>query len=169
MRIVGRAFVFGDFIDTDVLAPGPYLRKPLPELAAHCLEALDPGFARAVRPGDVVVGGIGFGIGSSREQAVQALLHLGVGCVLARGFARIFFRNAINLGLPVLCCPDIEVQSGSELEILPAEGRVSDRSSGRVFQARALPPRLMEILSAGGLVPWLQARRSEPRTPARNG
>ncbi len=160
MRIVGRAFVFGDYVDTDVLAPGPYLRRPLPELARHCLTALDPEFPARVRPGDVVVGGIGFGIGSSREQAVQALLHLGVGCVVARGFARIFFRNAINLGLPALCCPEIDIAPGSELEIEPAQGRVVERARGRCFAAEPLPPRLLEILAAGGLIPWLKARRA---------
>jgi 3-isopropylmalate dehydratase small subunit len=158
MRILGRAFVFGDFVDTDVLAPGPYLRKPLPELAAQCLKALDPSFPQSVRPGDIVVGGVGFGIGSSREQAVQALIHLGVGCVVARGFARIFFRNAINLGLPVLVCPDIAVAAGSRLEVLPAEGLVTQLESGRRWQAEPLPPRLMEILAAGGLMPWLRRR-----------
>lgn len=159
MPLRGRAFVFGDYVDTDVLAPGPYLRRPLPELARHCLTALDPDFPARVRPGDVVVGGVGFGIGSSREQAVQALLHLGVSCVIARGFGRIFFRNAINLGLPALRCPEIDVAPGSELEVDPAEGRVVECASGRHFAAEPLPPRLLEILAAGGLIPWLRARR----------
>jgi 3-isopropylmalate dehydratase small subunit len=154
----GRAFVFGDQIDTDVLAPGPYMKKPLAELARHCMEAVDPGFATRVRPGDIVVGGVGFGIGSSREQAVQALLELGVGAVVAKGFARIFYRNALNLGLPALVCEDLEASDGDDLEVRPVEGRVINHTRRREYACEPIPAALMEVVAAGGLMPWLERR-----------
>jgi 3-isopropylmalate dehydratase small subunit len=154
----GRAFVFGDQIDTDVLAPGPYMKKPLAELARHCLEAIDPSFASRVRPGDIVVGGVGFGIGSSREQAVQALLELGVGAVVAKGFARIFYRNALNLGLPALVCTDLEASTGDELEVRPIEGRIINLTRRREYACEPIPAALMEVVAAGGLMPWLERR-----------
>jgi 3-isopropylmalate dehydratase small subunit len=154
----GRAFVFGDQIDTDVLAPGPYMKKPLVELARHCMEAVDPGFASRVQPGDIVVGGIGFGIGSSREQAVQALLELGVGAVVAKGFARIFYRNALNLGLPALVCPDIEAREGDELEVRPVEGRIVNHTRRTEYACEPIPATLMDVVEAGGLMPWLARR-----------
>lgn len=154
----GRAFVFGDQIDTDVLAPGPYMKKPLAELARHCMEAVDPSFAGRVRPGDIVVGGVGFGIGSSREQAVQALLELGVGAVVAKGFARIFYRNALNLGLPALVCPDLEASSGDDLEVRPVEGRIVNHTRGRAHACEPIPAALMDVVAAGGLMPWLERK-----------
>ncbi|MFW5816849.1 MAG: 3-isopropylmalate dehydratase, partial [Wenzhouxiangella sp.] len=115
MSIEGRAWVFGDSIDTDLLAPGPYMRKPLPELATHCLEAIAPDFASEVGAGDILVAGDAFGIGSSREQAAQVLLELGIRAVVAKSFARIFYRNALNLGLPAMVCPEIKAETGERL------------------------------------------------------
>lgn len=158
MNVRGKAFVFGDRIDTDVLAPGPYMREPMHVLASHCLEAVDPGFAREVARGDIVVGGESFGIGSSREQAVQALAELGVGAIIARSFARIFYRNALNLGVPALVCTDLEAARGDELEVRPTEGRIINHSSGREFSCERIPPELMEIVAGGGLMPWLERR-----------
>ncbi|MDZ3798908.1 MAG: 3-isopropylmalate dehydratase [Xanthomonadales bacterium] len=163
MNVRGKAFVFGDRIDTDVLAPGPYMREPLAVLASHCLEAVDPDFAGQVRPGDIVVGGESFGIGSSREQAVQALAELGVGAIVARSFARIFYRNALNLGLPALVCADLEAARGDELEVRPAEGRILNHSSGREFACEAIPAQLMEIVAGGGLMPWLERKLAAER------
>lgn len=163
MNVRGKAFVFGDRIDTDVLAPGPYMREPLSVLASHCLEAVDPDFARQVRPGDIVVGGESFGIGSSREQAVQALAELGVGAIVAKSFARIFYRNALNLGLPALVCADLEAARGDELEVRPAEGRILNHSSGRQFACEPIPPQLMEIVAGGGLMPWLERKLAAER------
>ena len=163
MNVRGKAFVFGDRIDTDVLAPGPYMREPLSVLASHCLEAVDPDFAGEVRPGDIVVGGESFGIGSSREQAVQALAELGVGAIVARSFARIFYRNALNLGLPALVCADLEAARGDELEVRPAEGRILNHSSGRQFACEPIPPQLMEIVAGGGLMPWLERKLAAER------
>ena len=163
MNVRGKAFVFGDRIDTDVLAPGPYMREPLAVLASHCLEAVDPDFAGQVRPGDIGVGGESFGIGSSREQAVQALAELGVGAIVARSFARIFYRNALNLGLPALVCADLEAARGDELEVRPAEGRILNHSSGRQFACEAIPAQLMEIVAGGGLMPWLERKLAAER------
>lgn len=158
-RIEGQAFVYGDHIDTDVLAPGAYMKRPIQELAAHCLEAIDPDFARTVRPGDVLLGGIGFGIGSSREQAAQALKELGVACVLAKSFARIFYRNAINLGLPALVFAEVDrVQPGDRLHVDIASGRIDNLSRNETYQAEAMPDFLLALIADGGLVPHLKKR-----------
>jgi 3-isopropylmalate/(R)-2-methylmalate dehydratase small subunit len=164
MILRGRCWRFGDQIDTDVLAPGPYMRKPLPEMASHCLEAIDPRFAREARAGDLLVAGTGFGIGSSREQAVQALLHLGIAAVVATSFARIFYRNALNLGLPALVCSTLEAAAGDVLEIHPVEGRIINHASGRTFACEPIPPQLMAVVAAGGLMPWLEARLRAQRS-----
>lgn len=158
MHISGKAFVFGDRVDTDALAPGAYMKLPAGERARHCLEALDPNFAGAVRPGDVLAAGTGFGIGSSREQAPEALCTLGVGAVVARSFARIFYRNAVNLGLPVLHCERAtEIRAGAHVEIDVARGEV--RSEGRILPCRPLPEALLQILQDGGLVAHLRKRK----------
>jgi 3-isopropylmalate/(R)-2-methylmalate dehydratase small subunit len=155
----GRAWVFGDNIDTDVLAPGHAMRKPLEELAQHCLEAVDPQFARTVQRGDFIVAGDGFGIGSSREQAPQALAWLGVGAVLARSPARIFYRNAINLGLPVARFPDADrIARGDMLAVDLVRGRLRNLTQGTEHAIEPVPAFLLDILRAGGLIPHLHAR-----------
>ena len=163
MNVRGNTFVFGDRIDTDVLAPGPYMREPMSVLASHCLEAVDPSFASEVRPGDIVVGGESFGIGSSREQAVQALAALGVGAIVAKSFARIFYRNALNLGVPALVCADLEAARGDELEVRPLEGVIINHTSGREFACEKIPPQLMDIVAGGGLMPWLERKLAAER------
>ena len=158
MRIQGRAWVFGDRIDTDVLAPGYAMKLPPDELATHCLEAVEPRFAKEVRLGDVVVAGEGFGLGSSREQAAQSLKLLGVGAVLAKGFARIFYRNALNLGLPALVFPQAdEIGQGDTVAVDPEEGWVG--AGGRTYDVAPIPPDLMAMVRAGGLMAQLKARR----------
>src|SRR5689334_10730537 len=155
----GRAWVFGDNIDTDVLAPGHAMRKPLDELAQHCLEAVNPQFARTVQRGDFIVAGDGFGIGSSREQAAQALAYLGVGAVLARSPARIFYRNAINLGLPVARFPDAhQIARGDALAVDLVHGRLKNLTQGTEHAVEPVPAFLLDILRAGGLIPHLHAR-----------
>lgn len=163
MNVRGKAFVFGDRIDTDVLAPGPYMREPMRVLASHCLEAVDPAFASEVRRGDIVVGGESFGIGSSREQAVQALAELGVGAIIAKSFARIFYRNALNLGVPALVCANLEASRGDELEVRPVEGRIINHSTGREFDCEKIPTELMAIVAGGGLMPWLERKLAAER------
>ncbi len=163
MNVRGKAFVFGDRIDTDVLAPGPYMREPMRVLASHCLEAVDPAFASEVKRGDIVVGGESFGIGSSREQAVQALAELGVGAIIAKSFARIFYRNALNLGVPALVCANLEASRGDELEVRPVEGRIINHTTGREFACEKIPTELMEIVAGGGLMPWLERKLATER------
>ena len=163
MNVRGRAFVFGDKIDTDVLAPGPYMRGPIKVLASHCLEAIDPNFAREVQPGDVIIAGDSFGIGSSREQAVQALAQLGVGALLAKSFARIFYRNALNLGMPALVCPELHADRFDDIEVRPVEGIVINHTQGREFPCEKMPAELLEVVAVGGLMPWLERKLARER------
>lgn len=154
----GRAWVFGEDVSTDHIIAGRYLGTTDPKVfAEHCLEAVDSNFAKQVRPGDLVVAGANFGCGSSREQAVLAFQHLGVSAILAPSFARIFFRNSINQALPVLECPGIheKVKTGDEVEVDMQRGSVRV-ASGEVLTFKALPPNVLEILEAGGLVPKLK-------------
>lgn len=154
---VARAHVYGDDVDTDRIIPGKYTKTlDLSQLAAHVLEDLDPEFRERVRPGDVVVGGANFGCGSSREQAPLAIQAAGVSAVVARSFARIFYRNAINVGLPLLEVPDHAIETGARLAVDVAEGTVRDETAGRAYRASPLPPIMLDILSAGGLVPYLR-------------
>lgn len=155
----GRAWVFGDDVDTDVLAPGIYMKGPIEEMARHCLETVNPVFASAVREGDVVVGGRNFGIGSSREQAAQCLRLLGVAAVLAPSFGGIFYRNALNLGLPALVCADVGgIADGNRVWVDPLSGKAEDEDAGLTFACEPLPPHLVAMLNDGGLVPHLEKR-----------
>jgi 3-isopropylmalate/(R)-2-methylmalate dehydratase small subunit len=155
----GRAFVFGDNVDTDTLAPGLYMKKPIEEMARHTLEALDPSFATSVRAGDIVVGGDNFGMGSSREQAVMTLHTLGVAAVIARSFAGLFFRNALNLGLPALACADAgKIRAGDRLAIAPEEGRIENLTRNESYACEPIPPHLVEMIRDGGLLPHLEKK-----------
>jgi 3-isopropylmalate/(R)-2-methylmalate dehydratase small subunit len=154
----GRVWKLGADIDTDALAPGRWMKLALPELAAHCLEAVRPEFAREVRAGDVIAAGPNFGIGSSREQAAAALKHLGIAAVLAPSFAGIFYRNAINLGLPVLTCRDAERLADGERIALDLRQGIVTRADGSTLACEPLPPFLWDIVAAGGLLPSLKQR-----------
>ncbi len=156
---MGRAHLFGDNIDTDVLAPGHLMKLAPAELAQHCLEAVDPDFARTVRPGDFVVAGRNFGMGSSREQAAVSLKLLGVRAVIAPSFARIFFRNAINLGLPAVQFDWAgRISAGDDLELDLRAGRLANLSRGETHHLKPLPESLLAILDAGGLMDMLKRR-----------
>jgi len=149
--IVGRVWKFGNDIDTDVIIPGKYLRtKDMQVFAAHAMEGIDPEFAKKVTPGDIIVAGTNFGCGSSREQAPLALKHAGIACIVAKSFARIFFRNAINIGLPLLEA-DVDCEEGDEVEIDLLKGEIRVIGNG-TFKGNRLPDFLLEILTAGGLV-----------------
>jgi len=162
-KITGRAWVFGDNIDTDLLAPGYAMRKPLEELSRHCLEAIAPQFAGSVQRGDLIVAGDGFGIGSSREQAAEALLYLGIGAVLARSPARLFYRNALNLGLPVLRFADVQqVQDGDRLELDFDQSVVRNLTRETMHAVEPVPAFLMAMLRDGGLIPHLHRRLNNP-------
>ncbi len=159
MSPTGRAWAFGDDIDTDVLAPGQYMKGPVEELARHCLEAVDPDFAPNVRPGDVLVAGKNFGVGSSREQAAQALKVLGVTAVVARSFAGIFYRNAINLGLPVFVSDALDgVRAGQEVSMDVDGAALTIVESGEVIACEPLPDFLLAMIHDGGLVPHLEKK-----------
>lgn len=153
MKLSGKAWLFGDDISTDHIAPGRYfhLRSNLPELAKHVLEDADPEFAASVKKGDFVVGGRNFGLGSSREHAPTIIKLAGVSAVLAKSFARIFFRNAINVGLPALICDTDGISQGDELEVSLEEGRIRNLTKGTVIEFTPLPPVMLGILSDGGL------------------
>jgi len=160
----GRAFVFGDDIDTDALAPGLYMKGPVEELARHCLEAVDPTFAAEVVAGDVVVGGRNFGMGSSREQAAQALRILGVGAVVAQSFSGIFYRNALNLGLLAVVCPSTAaVKRGDRLVVDAIAGTVINETRNESYVCEPLPNHLMSMIEDGGLVPHLEKRLAAER------
>jgi 3-isopropylmalate/(R)-2-methylmalate dehydratase small subunit len=154
----GRAFKFGDSISTDHIIPGryAYLRSNLPELAKHVMEDADPDFATKVKKGDFIVGGSNFGLGSSREHAPLVIKMAGVSAILAKSVARIFFRNAINLGLPVLICDTDGINDGDELEVDLAGGTVYDKTSGVKLTFGKLPKVMLNILDEGGLVPYIQ-------------
>ena len=156
---MSRAWVFGDNVDTDVLAPGRYMKFGIEEIARHCLEAVDPSFASNVKPGDVVVGGRNFGAGSSREQAPQALKVLGVEAVIAPSFAGIFYRNALNLGLVVLECADAgRIQPGDDVAVDPEAGRIENRTRGETLACEPIPAHLMAMVRDGGLLLHLEKR-----------
>jgi len=150
----GRAWTFGDDISTDHIAPGRlfHLRTDLPELAKHVMEDADPDFAARMRAGDFIVGGRNFGLGSSREHAPRIIKLAGAGAVLAQSFARIFFRNAINVGLPALQCDTSAIAQGDELEVDLTAGEVRDLTTGAVIPFVPLPPVMVTILEDGGLV-----------------
>ncbi|HDJ04372.1 3-isopropylmalate dehydratase small subunit [Candidatus Bathyarchaeota archaeon] len=159
--VKGEAVVFGDNVNTDVIIPGRYLTTLDPEeLARHAMEGLDPEFPSKARRGVIVVAGRNFGCGSSREQAPLALKYAGVRCILAESFARIFYRNAVNIGLPVLECPGISgmVSPGDRLTVNLAEGKVRNDTKGLTFQALKLPEFLLNIIKDGGLIEHLKRR-----------
>lgn len=161
---MNRVFLVGDNVDTDQLAPGQYMRGGIEAIARHCLEAVRPDFASTVKPGDVLVGGENFGIGSSREQAAEALRHLGVACVIARSFAGIFYRNAINLGLPVLVGRDLDaVAEGDACLFSLSTGELVLTDKNRTLRLEPLPDNLKRMLSDGGLVPHLKKRFAAQR------
>jgi 3-isopropylmalate/(R)-2-methylmalate dehydratase small subunit len=157
----GRAHKYGDHVNTDVIIPARYLNvSDADELASHCMEDLDPAFVKRVQRGDVLVGGEDFGCGSSREHAPIAIKASGVAAVIARSFARIFFRNAINIGLPVLVSPEAanEIAAGDELEVDLAAGTIRDITRGKTYQAQPFPQFLQDIIAAGGLIPYTRRR-----------
>jgi 3-isopropylmalate/(R)-2-methylmalate dehydratase small subunit len=158
---MGTVWKYGDGVDADVIIPARYLTSTdEAELAKHALEDLDDTFASGVRPGDVVVAGANFGCGSSREHAPVALKGSGVSAVVASSFARIFFRNAINTGLPIVTCPEAVAASdaGDEIEVDVAAGLVRNVTKNKTYEAEPLPDFIMDIVRRGGLVEWVKSR-----------
>jgi len=157
--ITGHAWVFGDNINTDLIAPARLLKRPVAEFSKYCMEPIHPTFAAEVKPGDIVVGGLSFGCGSSREQAPEALKHLGVAALVAKSFARTFYRNAMNLGLPAIVCSEAgAIPQGARLRISLEQGAVEDLDSGKRYAFQAVPAHLMAMLNDGGLLGHLEKR-----------
>jgi 3-isopropylmalate/(R)-2-methylmalate dehydratase small subunit len=155
----GRVHVFGDDVNTDEIIPARYLNSIEPAfLAEHCMEDADPEFAASVRPGDIIVAGVNFGCGSSREHAAIAIKAAGVACIVARSFARIFFRNAINIGLPIVACPQAveDAKPGHELQIDLAKGELRNVTTGRTFTFSPFTKEIQEIIAAGGLMAFVR-------------
>ena len=166
MNGVSKTWKYGDDVDTDVIVPARYLTTSVPaELALHCMEDIDPRFASGVSKGDVIVAGRNFGCGSSREHAPIAIKAAGVSCVVAASFARIFYRNAINIGLPILECPEAsaEAEAGDRLEVDLATGTVSNATKGRSYGAAPFPPFMRGIMEAGGLIEYVSNRLDAER------
>ena len=155
MKAQGRVHKYGDNVDTDVIIPARYLNTAdHKELAAHCMEDIDKEFIKKVRPGDILVGGFNFGCGSSREHAPIAIKEAGSSCVIAKSFARIFYRNAINIGLPILECEQAaqEIEAGHEVTVDFDTGIITDVTTGKSYQAQPFPPFIQNIIRSGGLL-----------------
>ena len=164
MNAKGTAFKYNDNVDTDVIIPARYLNSSDPaELASHCMEDIDPEFVRKVKKGDLIVAGKNFGCGSSREHAPIALKAAGVSCVIAKTFARIFFRNAINIGLPIIECPKAceEIREGDEIEVDFDQGIIYDRTQQTSYRAAPFPPFMQNIIKHGGLLPYINSKNTD--------
>ena len=156
-----KAHKYGDNVDTDVIIPARHLNTSDPEeLASHCMEDIDPAFTGKVQSGDILVAGRNFGCGSSREHAPIAIKASGISCVVAESFARIFYRNALNIGLPILECPDAAkaISDGDEVLVELATGEIADLTTGQRFRAEPFPPFMMDLVAAGGLAAYLKGR-----------
>ncbi len=160
MKAKGTVIKYGDNIDTDVIIPARYLNTSLPEeLAKHCMEDIDKDFINRVQQGDIMVGGANFGCGSSREHAPIAIKASGISCVIAESFARIFFRNSINIGLPILECPEAakDIGEGDTVSIDFDSGVIKNETKGREYRAAAFPQFMQELINAGGLVNYISS------------
>ena len=163
MNVQGTVHKYGDHVDTDVIIPARYLNTPdHKELAAHCMEDIDQDFIRRVKPGDVMVAGANFGCGSSREHAPIAIKASGVSCVIAATFARIFYRNAINIGLPILECPAASagIEAGDQVAVDFDTGVITDLTKNETYQAEPFPPFIREMIAKGGLMASLRAKEA---------
>ena len=162
MELEGKVWRYGDNIDTDVIIPARYLNTPnAKELAAHCMEDIDKDFVNKVHEGDLMVGGWNFGCGSSREHAPLAIKTAGISVVIAKSFARIFYRNSINIGLPIMECPEAvdAIEAGDTVQVDFDTGVITDETNGKVFHAEPFPPFIQEIISAGGLMKSIKAKK----------
>ena len=159
--LTGKVWKYGDNVDTDVIIPARYLSTSVAEeLAPHCMEDIDEAFAKNVQKGDVIVAGNNFGCGSSREHAPVSIVGAGVSCVIAASYARIFFHNAINVGLPILECPEAVdgIAKGDTVEVDLEKGVIVNKTTNKTWTARPFPAFLRELISAGGMVPWVRRR-----------
>ena len=161
MNAKGTAIKYGDNVDTDVIIPARYLNSSDPkELAQHCMEEIDKDFVNKVKPGDIMIGGKNFGCGSSREHAPISIKASGISCVIAETFARIFYRNSINIGLPIVECPEAAqaIKEGDEVEVDFDTGIITDRTTGATFQGQAFPEFMQKIINAEGLINYINSK-----------
>lgn len=161
MKANGTVFKYGDNVDTDVIIPARYLNSSDPaELASHCMVDIDPDFVNKVQKGDIIVADKNFGCGSSREHAPISIKASGISCVIAETFARIFYRNSINIGLPIIECPEAarSIESGDQVEVDFDSGKIYNRTKGTEFQGQAFPPFMQKIIAAGGLVNYINGK-----------
>lgn len=159
--INGRVFKYGDNVDTDVIIPARYLNiSDRKELASHCMEDIDKEFINNVNAGDLIAAGKNFGCGSSREHAPIAIKHSGIKCIIAENFARIFYRNAINIGLPILECPEAvkDMEDGDRVEVDLGNGRVTNMTKGCTYKAESFPEFMQDIINAGGLINYVKGK-----------
>lgn len=157
MKVSGKSYKYGDNVDTDVIIPARYLNTPdAKELAKHCMEDIDTAFASNVKPGEIMIAGKNFGCGSSREHAPLAIKTCGIACVIAATFARIFYRNALNIGLPILECPEAaaEIKAGDVVSVDFDTGVITDETTGKTFRGEPFPPFMQELIAAGGLAAY---------------
>ena len=164
MKAKGRVFKYGDNVDTDVIIPARYLNSTDPkELASHCMEDIDTGFIKQVKKGDIMVANKNFGCGSSREHAPLAIKAAGIDCVIAETFARIFYRNAINIGLAIIECPEAakEIAADDEVEVDFDTGIITDVTTGKCWQGQPFPEFMQNIIRQGGLVPYINSKNKE--------
>ena len=162
MEAKGYAIKYGDNVDTDVIIPARQLNSSDPaELALHCMEDIDKDFVNKVKKGDIMVGGKNFGCGSSREHAPIAIKASGISCVIAETFARIFYRNSINIGLPIMECPEAsrEIKEGDEVEVDFDSGIITDKTTGKTYKGQAFPPFMQKIINAEGLINYINANK----------
>ncbi len=159
--IEGRVFKYGDNVDTDVIIPARYLNIiDREELTSHCMEDIDRDFIKQVKPGDIMAAGKNFGCGSSREHAPLVIKLSGISCIIAESFARIFYRNAVNIGLPILECPEAarDLADGDRVEVDLAVGRINNITKGRMYQAESFPEFMQDIMKAGGLINYVSGK-----------
>ena len=164
MIFTGKVFKYGDNVDTDVIIPARFLNSSEPaELAAHCMEDIDPAFASKVKKGDIIIGGKNFGSGSSREHAPLAIKSSGVACVIAESFARIFYRNSINIGLPILVSAEAatNIKRGGRISVDLDTGQINDLDQNKVYQSEPFPEFMQEIIKAGGLIEKIRKELAE--------
>lgn len=161
MKAQGNVFKYGDNIDTDIIIPARYLNTAdSKELAAHCMEPVDEDFYKNAKAGDIMVGGLNFGCGSSREHAPIAIKECGISCVIAKSFARIFYRNAINIGLPIVECPEAakDISDGDEVYVDFDSGLITNKTTNKTYQGQAFPPFMQKIIDCEGLVNYINQK-----------
>ena len=158
--IRGKSFKFGDNINTDIISPPQYIELTVEEASVHAMEAVDPTFTQRFAPGDIIVGGNNFGSGSSRETSPLALRYLGTGAVVAKFFARIFYRNSINIGLPIIECPEAAkaIEAGDEVEVDFDSGVITDKTTGKSYTGQAFPEFMQKIIKAEGLINYINQK-----------